>query len=156
MTTGILDIRPADFAHPSVQDLLGQHFKALRDVSPPGLAHVLDLEALQADGMAAWVLWLDGAAVGTGALRHLCEYQGEIKSMRVHPDFVGLGHGAALLEHLICEARSRGYRQISLETGTGPSFDPALRLYRRRGFVDGPAFGTYIASDFNQFLHLEL
>lgn len=150
------DIRPADFAHPSVQALLDLHFQALIDASPLGKAHVLGLAALQAPDICTWVLWLGDRAVSTGALRHLSDTRGEIKSMRTHPDHLGQGHGAALLEHIIQEARGRGYRTLSLETGTGPAFDPALHLYRRRGFVSGPAFGTYQASDFNQFFHLSL
>ena len=69
---------------------------------------------------------------------------------------VTAGVGALLLEHLLELARSRGYRRVSLETGSGPAFEPALALYRRYGFVNGPAFGDYVASEFNQFLHLEL
>ena len=45
---------------------------------------------------------------------------------------------------------------LSLETGRGPAFEPALALYRKRGFTDGEAFGDYVRSEFNQFLHLEL
>jgi putative acetyltransferase len=45
---------------------------------------------------------------------------------------------------------------LSLETGSGPFFQPALALYRRRGFVEGEPFGEYERSDFNQFLHLTL
>ena len=48
------------------------------------------------------------------------------------------------------------FRQLSLETGQGPAFEPALALYRRRGFVDGEAFADYVRSPFNQFLHLVL
>lgn len=81
---------------------------------------------------------------------------GEVKSMRTHPDHPRKGVAAALLEHLIAEARRRGLRRLSLETGSGPAFDPALALYRKRGFVDGEAFGDYEKSDFNQFLHLAL
>ena len=62
----------------------------------------------------------------------------------------------ALLEHIIGVARSRGYARLSLETGSGPAFEPALALYRKRGFVDGDAFGDYVRSDFNQFLHLDI
>lgn len=40
--------------------------------------------------------------------------------------------------------------------GSGFAFDPALALYRRRGFVDGGAFGDYERTAFNQFLHLDL
>ena len=52
-------------------------------------------------------------------------------------------------------ARERGYRRLSLETGSGPAFEPALALYRRRGFADGGPFGDYTKSAFNQFLHLD-
>jgi putative acetyltransferase len=47
-------------------------------------------------------------------------------------------------------------QRLSLETGSGPAFEPALALYRSRGFVDGEVFGDYVRSDFNQFLHLAL
>jgi len=46
--------------------------------------------------------------------------------------------------------------RLSLETGSGAHFEPALSLYRRRGFLDGEAFADYRRSAFNQFLHLEL
>jgi putative acetyltransferase len=50
----------------------------------------------------------------------------------------------------------RNLQRLSLETGSGPAFAPALAFYRRRGFVDGEAFGDYRKSAFNQFLHLAL
>jgi putative acetyltransferase len=81
---------------------------------------------------------------------------GEVKSMRTHPEHIRKGVGAALLEQIIAAARSGGLRRLSLETGSGDAFEPALALYRKRGFVDGDAFGDYIKSDFNQFLHLSL
>jgi putative acetyltransferase len=46
--------------------------------------------------------------------------------------------------------------RVSLETGSGPAFEPALALYRRRGFQPGEAFGDYEVSAFNQFFHLAL
>ena len=76
--------------------------------------------------------------------------------MRTHPDHLRKGVGAAVLEQIIASARSRGYSRLSLETGSGPAFDAALALYRRRGFENGQAFGDYEASAFNQFLHLDL
>ncbi|HYQ15199.1 MAG TPA: hypothetical protein VEQ58_05570 [Polyangiaceae bacterium] len=36
------------------------------------------------------------------------------------------------------------------------ALEPALRLYRRYGFQNCAVFGDYRASDFNQFLELEL
>jgi putative acetyltransferase len=44
----------------------------------------------------------------------------------------------------------------SLETGSGAAFEPALKLYRKCGFIEGGAFDGYEKSPFNQFLHLEL
>ena len=76
--------------------------------------------------------------------------------MRTDPAHLRKGVGAAMLEHLIGIARERGYRRISLETGSGPAFEAALALYRKRGFVDGEAFADYTESAFNQFLHLDL
>jgi putative acetyltransferase len=49
-----------------------------------------------------------------------------------------------------------GLRRLSLETGSGPAFEPALALYRKRGFQHGEPFGDYVPSAFNQFLHLSL
>jgi putative acetyltransferase len=91
-----------------------------------------------------------------GALKQLSDGAGEVKSMRTHPDHLRRGAAAQILDHIIDEAKARGLRRLSLETGKGPAFDPALALYRRRGFVDGEVFSDYISSAFNQFLHLEL
>jgi putative acetyltransferase len=76
--------------------------------------------------------------------------------MRTHPDFLRRGCAAALLETIIGHARAEGFTRLSLETGSGPAFEPALALYRRRGFVNGPAFAEYALTDFNQCLHLAL
>jgi putative acetyltransferase len=76
--------------------------------------------------------------------------------MRTHPDHLRKGAAAAILARIIDEARARGLRRLSLETGRGPSFDAAVALYRRFGFVNGGAFGDYEASAYNQFFHLDL
>src|SRR5262245_1336246 len=62
---------------------------------------------------------------------------------------IGHGWGALLsLDYLLELAQVRGYRRVSLETGTGPSFDPAVALYHKRGFVEGETFGDYKATIF--------
>lgn len=76
--------------------------------------------------------------------------------MRTHPDFLRQGLAAALLETIIAHARDEGLSVLSLETGTGPAFEPALALYRKRGFTNGEAFADYTLTDFNQCLHLTL
>ena len=93
---------------------------------------------------------------GIGALKNLECRAGELKSMRTHPEFLRRGVASALLEHIIGAARVRGMKRLSLETGSGLYFEPALSLYRRRGFVDGDEFADYQRTAFNQFLHLIL
>jgi putative acetyltransferase len=91
-----------------------------------------------------------------GALKMLPNGSAEVKSMRTHPEFLRMGAGAAILETIIAAAKTKGAHCLSLETGSGVAFDPAIALYRRRGFSNGAAFGDYEKSDFNQFLHLDL
>lgn len=81
---------------------------------------------------------------------------GELKSMRTHPSHIRRGVAAIRLAHIVAEAERRRLRRLSLETGRGPAFEPALALYRRRGFRDGTAFSDYAPNAFSQFLHLEL
>ncbi|GGC53633.1 GNAT family N-acetyltransferase [Chelatococcus reniformis] len=125
-------------------------------VSPPGQAFALDLSGLRSPGITVWSAWDSGIVLGVGALKELGDRRGEIKSMRTHPDHLRKGVGTAILDHLIAEARLRGLTCLSLETGTGPIFEPALAMYRSRGFRSGAAFADYDASAFNQFMHLSL
>ncbi|HEV2100094.1 MAG TPA: GNAT family N-acetyltransferase [Stellaceae bacterium] len=124
--------------------------------SPPGHVFALDLSELKAPDITVWSVWDGIELAGIGALKALSDGTGEIKSMRTEPRHLRRGVATALLAKLIDEARRRGYQRLSLETGSGPSFEPALALYRKHGFANGAAFGEYVGSEFNQFLHLEL
>ena len=156
MNESALEIREDDLSGDATRDLLRLHLDGMRATSPPGSVFALDLAALRAAGVTVWTAWSREAIAGIGALKDLGDRTGEIKSMRTHPDFLRQGVGAALLEHIVEVARARGMTRLSLETGSGPAFEPALALYRRRGFTDGPAFAEYRRSAFNQFLHLAL
>jgi putative acetyltransferase len=151
----MLEIREDDLSGAEVQALLALHLSSMREGSPPGLSFALDLSGLRAPGVTVWSVRRDGAVAGIGALKALGD-GGEIKSMRTHPDHLRQGVAAALLDHILAAARARGLNRLSLETGSGSAFDPALALYRRRGFVAGGPFGDYAASDFNRFFHLVL
>jgi len=146
----------ANLADPRVQELIAFHQRAMLEGSPPGMSFALDLSGLQAAGVTVWAAEVDGRIAAVGALKRLDATSAEVKSMRTHPDFLRQGIAAALLETVIAHARAEGLVRLSLETGTGPVFEPALALYRRRGFVNGPAFADYVLTDFNQCLHLAL
>lgn len=151
-----MDIGLDDLSSAGAQALLRLHLSGMHADSPPGHVFALDLSGLKAPGVTVWSAWSDGEVIGIGALRQIDAEAGEVKSMRTHPSHLRRGVAAALLERIISEARAKGLRRLSLETGSGPAFDPALALYRKRGFTDGEPFAEYRRSDFNQFLHLAL
>lgn len=152
----MFDIRPADLTDPQTRALLALHLSGMQANSPPEAVFALDLSGLQSPDMQIWTAWDGSAITGVGALRTLATDHGEIKSMRTHPDHLRRGVAAVLLRHIVTQAQARGMKRLSLETGSGPAFDPALALYRAHGFIDGEAFGDYTRSDFNQFLHLQI
>ena len=151
-----MEIREADFDDPQVRALLRLHLAGMHDNSPPGTDHALDLDGLRQPTIRLYAAWDGDGLLGFGALKALDADVGEIKSMRTHPDAVRRGVARALLEHIIAQARARGYRRLSLETGTGPAFDAAQALYERYGFVQGAVFAGYWETDFNRFFHLDL
>lgn len=149
-------VKLGDFSDDRVKTLLTRHLAGMHAASPAGHVFALDWSGLQRPEISFYTLWDGPELLGCGALKELESGAGEIKSMRTADAHLRKGVAAALLEHIIAEARRRGYRRLSLETGSGPAFEPALALYRKYGFVDGPAFGDYVKSEFNQFLHLDL
>lgn len=151
-----MKILPGDFDDPQVQALLRAHVDAMRGSSPPEACHVLDLSALQTPDISFYAVWDGETVVGMGALKALDATTGEIKSMRTHADHLRRGVARIMLERLLAEARSRGYRRVSLETGTGPLFEAAAALYLRYGFVDGDVFAGYEETPYNRFMHLDL
>jgi putative acetyltransferase len=152
----MLDIREDDLSGEATRALLAIHLQGMHASSPPGHVFALDLSGLQSPDVTVWTAWEGETLLAIGALKQLDGTTGEVKSMRTHPDHLRKGAAAAILEHLIAVARSRGLHRLSLETGRGPSFEPALALYRKRGFTNGEAFADYEPSEFNQFLHMSL
>ena len=142
--------------HPKVLALLQAHLDGMHETSPAEHVHALDVSGLQTADISFWSLRESDTVLGCGALKELSPARGEIKSMRTHADHLRKGVAAKLLEHILITAKKRGYSRLSLETGRGPAFDPALNLYLKYGFQYGDAFGDYEVNEFSQFLHLDL
>jgi len=149
-------VKPGDFGDPRVKALLARHLEGMHANSPAGHVFALDWSGLQKPEISFYALWEGEELLGVGALKELEPGLGEIKSMRTADAHLRQGAAAAILEHIIAEAQRRGYRRLSLETGEGPAFDAAFKLYRKYGFTEGGAFDGYVKSPFNRFLHLDL
>jgi putative acetyltransferase len=149
-------IVPGDFENPQLLALLRLHLAGMYASSPPESVNAFDLSGLRAVDVSVYTAWRADKLLGMAALRELDADTGEIKSMRTDPAHLREGVAKALLDHMLSVANERGYRRLSLETGSGEAFEPALALYRKYGFVSGEAFGGYEATPFNQFLHLDL
>jgi putative acetyltransferase len=76
--------------------------------------------------------------------------------MRTASAHLGRGVATAILEHIVDVARLRGYRDLFLETGSAPAFQPAHALYRKAGFVECSPFADYSADPFSRFMVLAL
>jgi len=149
-------IRPDDLRGAQVQDLLQEHLQSMTLYSPPQSIHALDLDALRHPQVTFWSVWQGEALLGCGALQELTPQHGEIKSMRTAAAHRRKGVARAMLEHIIGEARRRGYARLSLETGSNPAFAPAQALYASQGFVYCEPFAGYVPDPYSVFMTREL
>jgi putative acetyltransferase len=141
-----------DLSRREIHELLNEHLQDMRAISPPDSVHALDIERLRHPTITFWSAWQDAALVGCGALKELDGGHGEIKSMRTAQAYRRTGAGRAILAHIIGQARARGYRRLSLETGSMDAFVPAHRLYASCGFVFCGPFGDYIEDPHSVFM----
>lgn len=78
------------------------------------------------------IAWIDARAAGCIALRPFDAVRCEAKRLYVRPEFRRRGVGRALMDWLIAEARTAGYREMVGDTL--PVMSTALEMYLRLGF----------------------
>ncbi|WP_193614390.1 GNAT family N-acetyltransferase [Nocardioides lijunqiniae] len=150
-------IAPGDLADPVVVAFLEEHVVQLRDVTPPGSSHALDLDGLRAPDVRFWSATDDhGHLLGCAALKTLVPDHAELKSMRTATTRTRQGVATALLRHVLAEARTAGVARVSLETGSFDFFAPARALYARHGFIQCAPFGDYRPDPHSTFMTLVL
>jgi len=132
-----------DLAGREIAEFLSGHLEALAQVSPPESRHALNLTDLRRPEIVFWSVRCGNELAGCGALKELEPGHGEIKSMRTAANYLRQGVASLVLRHIIEEAQRRGYRRLSLETGSMDYFKPAHSLYRKFGFVTCPPFADY-------------
>jgi putative acetyltransferase len=132
-----------DLSRREVHALLEEHLSNMYELSPPESVHALDLTKLRSPDVTFWSVWDGSALVGCGALKEIDALHGEVKSMRTPASLRRRGAGKAVLAHIVAEAKRRGYKRLSLETGSMEAFAPAQRLYESFGFTLCGPFAKY-------------
>jgi len=126
---------------------LGDHFGTIDETLNPDLD---DITASYVDqGSCVVVAESGGEIVGAGTLKVESPGVGRLVRMTVARELRGRGLGRRLVNHLLDEARQRGYRRVVVETTD--DWQDAIGLYRACGFqTEGFRDG-----DIHMFLDLE-
>ena len=151
-----MEIKIDDLSGSEAHELLREHLRSMHLHSPPESVHALDIEGLRRPEITFWTVWEDGELLGCGALKELDSQHGEIKSMRTSSRHLRRGVARNLLNHILEEARRRGYTRVSLETGSMKAFEPARRLYCSFGFTYCGPFAEYVEDPYSVFMTKEL
>jgi putative acetyltransferase len=150
------DIGVADPRDHEVGVLLARHLEFSRSCTPPDAVFALDVDALLDRRVTLFGARRGGRLLGIGGIKELDAEHGEVKSMHTAAGARGRGIGRALVEHLLAIATERGYRRVSLETGSQPEFAPARQLYAACGFVPCGPFAAYPDSPTSAFMTIDL
>lgn len=151
-----IQIQSANLETPEFTALIDTHAELMLSLSPPGSCHFLPMDGLRREDVTVWEMRDGDRLIGCGALQHLSETHGEVKSMHTLQAHRGAGLGRKMLEHVIATARQRGYSRLSLETGSMDGFKPSRTLYRNYGFEVCPPFADYVEDPNSVFMSLAL
>ncbi|MGH6761516.1 MAG: GNAT family N-acetyltransferase [Phyllobacterium sp.] len=118
-----------------VRDLIDRLNDHLLPLSPIEFQFKLTVEQMAGPDTTVFVARDgQGSAVGCGALKLHADGVGEVKRMFTLPSVRGQRVGSALLDAITELARTKGVVRLVLETGVGPGFAGAWRLYQNSGF----------------------
>jgi putative acetyltransferase len=151
-----MEIRVDDLNSAEIIELLHEHLRCMARVSPPESRHALNLDGLRKPDITFWSIWSGSDLAGCGAMKELNEGHAEIKSMRTAYAYRRKGVASQMLRHIIEEAKRRGCRRLSLETGSMEYFEPARRFYAGFGFKYCGPFANYIEDPNSVFMTKEL
>jgi putative acetyltransferase len=147
-----VNIKIDDLTGSEVYELLQEHLRSMKRHSPPESVHALDIEALRKPEITFWTVWESDELLGCGALKELDSQHAEIKSMRTSSLHLRKGVAKNLLNHIIEEAKRRGYSRLSLETGSMEAFEPARQLYANFSFTYCEPFADYVEDPYSVFM----
>lgn len=151
-----MDIKVDDLTGDKIVALINEHLAGMHEITPAESVHALPLEKLKQPGITFWSVWEQDELMGCGALKELDPAHGELKSMRTATQHLRKGVASKIIEHLLQEAKKRGYKRLSLETGASSEFLPARKLYEKYGFVYCGPFEDYKDDPNSIFMTLEI
>lgn len=141
-----------DLSGGQVKALIAEHLQGMAADSPPESIHALNLDGLKKPEITFWCAWEGDDLLGCGAIKELDPEHAELKSMRTASAHLRKGVAKTILAHIMEVATDRGYKRISLETGSMDSFIPARKLYEDFGFKYCEPFADYILDPNSTFM----
>jgi len=151
-----MEIRIDDLTDIRTLELINTHLAGLAEHSPVESMHALNVSELKQNDITFYSAWDYEEIMGCGALKELTPEHGEVKSTRTVEKHLRKGVARAILQHIINEAKMRGYKKLSLETGSMNAFKPAHRLYESFGFNYCGPFDNYTDDPNSLFMTLNL
>lgn len=160
MTKSDVQLRQVDPEDPDAQRCLRAYVAELNRRAPdrgfdPTRGSTADPHEVRPPVGDFVLVYVDGEAVGCGALRHHPGQVSDLKRMWVAAQARGLGLGRRLLAHLEGLAREHGSREARLETSD--VLPEAIALYRSAGYAEVTAFNDEPFADrwFTKALHTD-
>ena len=143
--TSLIDLKETDPASPDGQRCLRAYVTELNRRAPqrgfdPTRGSTAHPHELRAPNGAFVIAYLNGQAIGCGAVKHHLDQVSDIKRMWMAESARGLGIGRRLLAHLERLAREHGSNEVHLETSD--VLPEAIALYRSSGYTEVPAFNN--------------
>jgi GNAT superfamily N-acetyltransferase len=130
--------------------------QALHGVHPHHPAETVALDIAQIDKFlppygSLKLAFVNDIACGIGCLKAINNDIGEIKRMYVNRTYRNIGAGHGILDALLKDAKTKGYKKVRLDS---PKFmEAAHALYRKMGFNEIDVYPEVeIPEDFRQYL----
>ncbi|MGO1296126.1 MAG: GNAT family N-acetyltransferase [Vibrio sp.] len=147
-----MDVIIGGLANGQVIALLEEHLIDMYATSPPESAHALDVDSLKHPNITFFSGWVGEQLCGCLAMKQLTSEHVELKSMRTSHNARNSGVASGLLTHVLDVASARGFRRVSLETGSQEFFKPARNLYEKFGFRYCDPFADYSDDPNSRFM----
>ncbi|MFH1513283.1 MAG: GNAT family N-acetyltransferase [Bacillota bacterium] len=138
-----IDVKEVSITSEDASGLLGELNAALtRITGASGEASFAAEDVADARGVFV-IAYVNGEALGCGALRPLSERTAEIKRVYARPNAIGIG--SAIVKALEEKARILGYTELVLETRKVNA--AAVAFYMKLGYLPCPNFGKYVGRE---------